>query len=49
MQNSGDHLQQRALAGTVLANDAKRFAALDLKADILQEPKIFVAIEPVQG
>ena len=42
MQNAGDNLQQGALAGAVLADDAKGLAALDFEGDIAQRPKIFM-------
>ena len=31
LENAGDDLQQRALAGSVLAHDAERFAALNFE------------------
>ena len=49
LQNAGDDLQQRALAGAVLADDAEGLAALDLEADIVQRPEILVALQPVEG
>ena len=48
MQNSRDHLQERALAGAVLADDAEGLAALHLEADIVQRPEILVALQTVQ-
>ena len=48
MQNSGDHLQQRAFTGAVFADDAEGLAALYLKADIVQRPKILVKFQAVE-
>ena len=49
LQNAGDDLQQRTLAGAVLAHDAERFAALDFKRDVAERPKIAVAVEAIEG
>ena len=38
LQHARDHLQQRALAGAVRADDADRFAGPDREADVLQHP-----------
>src|ERR1700691_2483896 len=48
VQNASHHLQQRALARSVLAHDAEGLAAADLEADIVQGPEIPVALEPVE-
>ena len=48
MQDSGDHLQQRALAGSVLADNAERLAALHLEADVVERPEILVALQTIQ-
>ena len=40
MQNTGYHLQQRTLAGSVLADDAESFASINLKADGSESPEI---------
>src|SRR5258707_3564777 len=39
-QNAGDHLQQRAFAGSVFANDTERLAGPDLEADVAQGPEV---------
>src|ERR1035437_6931669 len=49
MKDSGDHLQQRALSGAIFADNAERFAALDLEADIVEGPEILVALQTIQG
>jgi hypothetical protein len=48
LQNAGHHLQQRALAGAVFADDAEGFAAAYFEADIVQGPEILVALQPVK-
>ena len=47
-EDSGDHLQQGALAGAVFADDAEGFAALHLEADVVQRPEILVALQAVE-
>ena len=48
MQDSGDHLQQRALARSVLSDNAERLAALHLEADVVERPEILVALQTIQ-
>ena len=48
VQNPRDHLQERALAGAILPDDAERLAALHLKTDIVKRPEILVALQTVQ-
>ena len=40
MKYARDNLQQRAFARTVLTDDAERFAALNLKADIVERREV---------
>ena len=35
-----EHLEQRALAGAVAADDPERLAVLDLEVDVLERPEI---------
>src|SRR5208283_1027408 len=49
LEDPGYHLEQRALAGTVLADDAEGFAALNVEGDIVQRPEIPMTLEAVQG
>ena len=49
MQDPGHHLQERALAGAVLPDDAEGLAALDLEADVVERPEILVALQTIQG
>ena len=48
-QDAGHHLQQRALAGAVLADHAEGFALANGEADVLQGPEIPVVATPVEG
>ena len=44
----GDDLQQRALARPVLADDAEGLAAFHVEADVVQRPKILMALQAVE-
>ncbi len=49
MQNPGHHLQQCALARSVLSHNAEGLAALHLEADVVERPEILVALQTIQG
>ena len=49
IQNAGHDLQQSAFAGSVLADNAKRLAALDLETNIVQSRKVVMKRDPVQA
>jgi hypothetical protein len=40
MQNSGDDLQQRAFAASVLSDDTERFAAPYFEINLVERPEI---------
>ena len=39
--DAAENLQQRALPGTVPADDADDFAAIDLEGDVFERPEFF--------
>ena len=49
MKNPGDHLEKRAFAGTVFANNAECFALVNLKGDIADGPEIAVEGDTVEA
>jgi hypothetical protein len=42
-------LQQRALAGAVLADNAERFATLNLEADVVESREVMMERNPIQA
>ena len=42
-EDAGQHLEQRALAGSVAADDAERLSLLDVQGEVAQGPELFVA------
>ena len=49
MEYPGHHLEQRALARTILPDDAEGFAAPHLEGDIVQRPEVPVTFDAIQG
>jgi hypothetical protein len=49
LQDARHDLQHGALAGPVFADDAEGFAAPDLAIDIVEGPKIAMALQAVEG
>ena len=48
VQNTGHQLQQRAFAGSVLADHAEGLATPDVEAHVVERPEIPVKLQPVE-
>ena len=47
-EDAGDDLQESALAGAVLANDAEGLAAGNFEADVTKSPEVLVELQAVE-
>ena len=46
MDDPGEHLEERALAGAVRADDRQRLAALDVQVDVAERPELVAPSAP---